>query len=196
MPLGVAHILFPLILSDLYRHSSRKGRRILSKGMVLFAGVSGLLPDIDLPIFLFISYFQHIPNIHRTITHSLLFPAFGLAVFLLLWLFRNRISRSAIARKKRFAFLRQGNLHIYAIMFSFGTFTHILLDWLIIGALMPFFPLSSWSTGLDLISYLVPASSAAAPELYKTTLLVGLDSVLFFSWLVYEGSKKKIRDYI
>ena len=85
---------------------------------------------------------------------------------------------------------------MFALMFAFGTFTPIFLDWLIIGTVASLYPLNIWAIGLDLVSLFVPTASAAAPQLYKLTLLIGFDAMLLVCWLLYEEWKKKIQDYI
>ncbi len=181
MPLAVAHILFPLIISDIFRDFTKKGKKLLTRQMVLFAGISGLLPDLDMLVFFILSQFGNIKisEIHRTITHSLLLPIIGLAGAAVLYY--------AFKTKKA---------HMFAVMFAFGTFTHMLLDGIINGAVMPLYPISTAQVGLDLIKILVPVSITGDPLMYKLALLSGVDAILLASWLVFEEYKKKIRDYI
>ncbi len=181
MPFAVTHVLVPLILSDIYRDFTKKGRKLLTRRMVLFAGISGLIPDLDIPVFLVLSQFSSIPitNVHRTITHSIFLPLLGLALFFLL--------RTLFSKK---------SWHMYALMFAFGTFSHIALDGIINGTVMPFYPLSFAAFGLDLISVLVPWAVTGSDLPYRLTLLAGLDAVLLVVWLVYEEWKHKIKDYI
>ncbi len=181
MPLAVAHILFPLILSDLFRDLTKKGKKLLNRQMILVAGISGLLPDIDLLLFFILSRMGDIDisSVHRTFTHSLLLPATGIVIAALL-----------------FYGFKTKKAHMFAIMFAFGTFTHILLDGLINGTVMPFYPFSTFQIGLDLAMILVPASITGDPTMYKIALMSGVDAILLSSWLVFEEWKKKIRDYI
>ncbi|MBI2142478.1 metal-dependent hydrolase [Candidatus Woesearchaeota archaeon] len=181
MPFAVTHVLVPLILSDIYRDFTRKGRKLLTRRMALFAGISGLIPDMDIPVFLILSQFSSIPitSVHRTITHSLFLPLLGLVLF---FLFRGMF------RKKSW--------HMYALMFAFGTFIHIVLDGVINGTVMPFYPLSFAEFGLDLVDLVVPSSVVGSDLPYRLTLLAGLDAVLLVAWLAYEEWKHKIRDFI
>ncbi|MBI2574846.1 metal-dependent hydrolase [Candidatus Woesearchaeota archaeon] len=181
MPFAVTHVLVPLILSDIYRDFTKKGRKLLTRRMALFAGISGLIPDMDIPVFLVLSHFSSIPitSVHRTITHSLFLPLFGLALFFLL--------RALFSKK---------SWHMYALMFAFGTFSHIVLDGVINGTVMPFYPLSLATFGLDIVRVLVPGAVTGSDLPYRLTLLAGLDALLLVVWLAYEEWKNKIRDYV
>ncbi len=173
MPLAAAHVLIPLFLASVLRDYTRWGRKHISKGMVLFIGISGLLPDLDVPVFLLLSQFSQVSmeNIHRTVTHSLIVPLAAVAVFFLL------------------GAIRQNNA--YLLGFAAGSLSHIILDGLMKGGVPLFFPLSSQSYGLNLISLLVPAAGSGA--MYEFTLLAGLDAALLTGWLVYEFHKKRIK---
>lgn len=181
MPFAVTHVLVPLILSDIYRDFTKKGKKLLTRRMVLFAGISGLIPDLDIPVFLVLSQFSSIPitSVHRTITHSLFLPLAGLVLFFLL---------RALFRKKAW--------HMYALMFAFGTLSHIALDGIINGAVMPFYPFSFARFGLDMVGILVPGAVTGSDLPYRLTLLAGLDAALLVAWLVYEEWKRRIKDYI
>ncbi len=181
MPLAVAHILTPLIASDVCRDFTKKGKKLLTKRMVLFAGIAGMLPDLDMLVFFVLSEFGNIKitSIHRTITHSLILPLAGLVLAAVL-----------------FSMFRKKNYYLYALMFSFGTLTHIILDATINGTVMPFYPASTVQFGMDLIKILVPDSVSGATLSYKTALLAGIDAFLLVTWLLYEEYKHKIKDYI
>ena len=82
MPLAVAHVLFPLVVVDLFRHLTKSGKKFISRPMVLFDGISGFLPNNNNPIFLLIYYFfPGTPNFHRTITHTIWLPVVGILLF-------------------------------------------------------------------------------------------------------------------
>ncbi|MBI3051012.1 metal-dependent hydrolase [Candidatus Woesearchaeota archaeon] len=174
MPLAAAHVLIPLFLASVLRDYTRWGRKHISKGVVLFIGISGLLPDLDVPVFLLLSQFSQVSmeNIHRTVTHSLIVPLAALAAFFLL------------------RAIRPGN-NAYLLGFAAGSLSHIILDGLMKGGVPLFFPLSSQSYGLNLISLLVPGTGSSA--MYEFTLLAGFDAALLTGWLVYEFHKKRIK---
>jgi hypothetical protein len=79
MPFAVTHILTPMILLDFLRDNVFKiKKQLLSNNYILLAGLSGLLPDIDMlsPLF-------GLPNLHGAITHSILFPLVFFTLFLI-----------------------------------------------------------------------------------------------------------------
>ncbi|MBI4439037.1 metal-dependent hydrolase [Candidatus Woesearchaeota archaeon] len=180
MPFAVAHILFPLLLADMYRNFGRRGRKI-SRRMALFAGISGLLPDLDIPVFIVASHFGSVPitSIHRTVTHSLVLPVIGVMFFFLF-----------------LKVLRTKSMHVYALLFAFGTLSHVFLDGTINGTVMPFYPFNSEDFGLDLVSLAVPSSVLGSDLPYRFMLLAVLDAVLLVLWLLYEEYKGRIRDYV
>ncbi len=175
MPFAVTHILFPILLVDLFKDITNKGKKI-TRRMILAAGIFGLLPDIDIPVFLILSQFTSIPitSVHRTITHSYLIPLIGLAVSATLY----------------FA-LKKNKAYMYALMFSFGTFTHITLDLIVNGTIMPFYPISNVKMGLDLLSLAVPNSVAGSDIPYRLTLMASLDALLLLTWLFQTERKKE-----
>jgi membrane-bound metal-dependent hydrolase YbcI (DUF457 family) len=86
---------------------------------------------------------------------------------------------------------------ISAQMFFFGTLSHMILDGIVNGTVMPFYPFSTWAVGLDLISYFIPNPATLGDTyLIRATLMAGLDSALLISWLIYEEYRHRIKDYI
>lgn len=170
MPNATTHILIPLILADIYRDYFAKKKFPLV--YVLTAGIAGLLPDIDIAIAFVLKLFSNIPYsmVHRQFTHTLFIPLIFLAVALL-W------------RKNRKALL-------FFSMIAFGTFTHLLLDILIEGKIMPFFPLSDFSIGTNILSMFSMSSREVL------VFFAVLDGILLAAWLVHEYVKHRIRDFI
>ncbi len=181
MPFAVTHVLVPLLLADIFRNFTRFGKKHITRRMVLFAGICGLLPDLDIPVFLAISHFSSMPitSIHRTITHSIFIPLIGLLFF--------AIFNYGFKTKK---------MHIYALLFAFGTFSHPVLDGVISGTVMPFYPISETEAGIDLLRLIIPETVTGSQLPYRLTLLAGLDAILLVAWLLYEEYKNKIKDYI
>jgi len=160
MPLAVTHILVPIILVDTFRDHILKKKNILSNRFILLAGLSGLLSDIDLPI----SYLLG-ANLHRTITHSVLFPLIFLTGFIF------------------FYFYKKKTLYKIFLMLFVGFSTHIMLDYLF-GEIYILFPLSMKGYYFN-PSYLYDSSQ----------ILVMFDAVLLFFWLIHEQLEHKISDY-
>src|SRR3989344_8773075 len=87
MPYAVTHILIPILLVSILRdfYLKRKDKKHFPLHYALIAGLGGVLPDIDIIISIILN-FAGISNwdIHRTFTHSLLFPLVFFALFLIL----------------------------------------------------------------------------------------------------------------
>lgn len=124
MPYAVTHILVPIILVAFFRdfYLREKHRRHFPLHYLLIAGLGGVLPDIDIPI----SFLLNLAgvgnwNIHRLITHSILFP---IILFVLFAIFSFSDSKARICN------LTRHNLKLSKIflMLSIGVAIHILLD--------------------------------------------------------------------
>ena len=175
MPQAVTHIIIPLVLTDIYRDYIVKKK--FNIRYVLIAGLAGLLPDIDIAVAWLFKLFSNISvsDLHRTITHSLLFPLF----FLILFFLTKNYNPKSIKRQKL-------KLNYVFLAMSFGTLTHILLDLSFSGSVSIFYPLSSFSIGLSLIPL----------NYFQGTFFQGLDAILITLWLIHEELKHRISDYI
>lgn len=167
MPNPTTHILVPLILADLYRDYIAKKKFKLF--YVLVAGIAGLLPDIDIAIWWLLNLLYEVPKelVHRQFTHSIFMPLLFLAAALL-W------------KKNRKALL-------FFSMAAFGIFTHILLDAIFSGSIMPLYPFTGFSIGLNMLPRL---------GLDTAVFLAAFDGVLLGGWLIHEYLKHKIKDFI
>ncbi|MEK6864355.1 MAG: metal-dependent hydrolase [Nanoarchaeota archaeon] len=167
MPNPATHLIVPLVLADIWRDYFAK--RKFKLFYILVAGIAGLFPDIDVAIAFFVRMFSNIPfsMVHRQFTHTLFIPLLFLAVALL-W------------RKNKKALLLFGAI-------SFGIFIHLLLDIIIQGSIMPFYPLSGLSIGLNLLTVI---------GLDDRIFFAVLDGVILAAWLIHEYLKHKIRDFI
>lgn len=167
MPNPTTHILVPLILADLYRDYIAKKKFKLF--YVLVAGIAGLFPDIDVAIAFFVRLFSEIPfsMIHRQFTHTIFIPL----LFLL---------AAIIWRKNR-------KVALFFSMAAFGIFTHILLDAIFSGSIIPLYPFTGFSIGLNMLPRL---------GLNTAVFLAAFDGVLLGSWLIHEYLKHKIKDFI
>ena len=168
MPKAVVHILFTLIVLDLFRDHVLKNKRSLPLHYVFIGGVAGLLPDIDIPLFWLLKNIigLDVPFFHRFFTHTI---AFGL-IFAVLSLVCFDINKNASK--------------ILAIV-AFGVFFHIFLDWVFTGQIMPFYPFSNVKYGLDLFGKLnVPLA------------MDGFEAIVLLGWLWHEEKTHKISDFI
>jgi len=175
MPYAVTHILVPIILVDLFRDYILRKKGIITNKHVLLAGLAGLFPDIDIPIgYLFLGGV----SIHRMYSHNIWFPLLFLSISIFLY---------SINKKK---------ISLYFIMMSFGFLTHIILDGALSGYICPFYPLSTYTFGLDIIPRLLVIFFPQFSQ-QDLSLLVfsSMDAVLLFFWLLHEQLTHKIRDY-
>lgn len=181
MAQAVAHFLFSAFLAAIYRDRriKDKNKKKFPLHYVLFAGLGGLLPDIDIILFFFLYNFgASFEEIHRTFTHALIFPA-----LLLL------LSFAAIPLKNKTLGKHHIKIHNIFLALAFGSLTHIFLDAILIGEnIMLFYPLSDFATGLDLVRYL--------PEFLSYNFIPILDGILLLLWVVYLEWKHKISDFI
>ena len=175
MPQAVTHIIIPLILADIYRDYFARNK--FNIRYVLIAGLAGLLPDIDvLFAWIFKSFLNvTISEIHRTITHSLLFPL----LFLVLFLFARNYNPKFLKRQKL-------KLNYLFLAIAFGTLIHITLDFTFSGSVYILYPLSDLIIGLNLISL----------GYFEGTFFAGLDAIILVIWLIHEELKHRISDYI
>ncbi|MBT4174463.1 hypothetical protein HOC80_03175 [archaeon] len=164
MPNAVTHVLIAIILIDFFRDYVLK-KKFFPLYLVLIGGIAGILPDIDV---LLIWLFEL--DVHRLYTHSLIIPLGLLLVGLL------------------FLFYKQKHYMVSKVFFVIcaGWFIHILLDGLLNGTVIPFWPLSSFEFGLNLL----PGT------LFSGTLYAGIDAILLVVWFVHEYFRHNIRDYI
>lgn len=131
MPFAVTHILLPIILVDYFRDHVFKKKYNLPDRYILFAGLVGLFPDIDMLFTLF-----GLPNLHGTITHSIFFPI----TFFILFLISHSFSKKKLS-------------NIFLMLFI-GFSLHIILDFSFSDHIALFFPLNFNRYGLDLIGSL------------------------------------------
>jgi len=131
MPFAVTHILLPIILVDFVRDHIFKKKFILPDRYILFAGLAGLLPDIDMLYPLF-----GMPNLHGTITHSIFFPITFFILFLISY------------------FLKKKSTYKIFLLLFIGFSIHILLDSTFSDSVTLFFPLDFNRYGLKIIGSL------------------------------------------
>src|SRR3989344_1050572 len=101
---------------------------------------------------------------HRIFFHNIWIPlAFLAAAFIFFTINRKRIFK-------------------VSLMLSIGMFFHLMLDGFLNGEIFPFYPLSGYMFGLNLIPYI--------PDFFA-----GLDAVMLILWLYHEELTHKISDF-
>jgi len=168
MPFAVTHVLFSIILVDLYRDYFTKHKKYFTLHTVFIAGFFGLLPDIDIPLNLILN-FLGFDLAHRTLTHTPLFALIFLIPGIILW---NK-------RKHKTA--------VYFFAACFGILLHISLDYFFTadnGGVMLFYPFSNTQYALNLLKGL------------SIDFFAGMDAIILLLWLWHEEMKHKISDFI
>lgn len=181
MPFAVTHILVPLLLMafirDFYHWKNKKNKKF-PLHYVLIAGISGILPDLDIIAFWALYFFGFtFEQVHKTILHSLSIPLLFFSLFILF----EKINISGIGKHKL-------KLNIIFLMAAFGSLIHLVLDAIFGELVIPFWPFSSSSIGINILEYL--------PETLQWMTLPMLDGLLFIFWLMYLEFKHKISDFI
>jgi|SRR3989344_2617211 len=168
MPQAVVHVLFTIIALDLFRDHIIKNKRKLPLHFVFIGGIAGLLPDIDVPLFWLLNSFigLDVPFFHRVFTHTFLVILLFLAISVIYFDFNRKAS-------------------ILFGVIAFGVSFHIFLDWLLVGAVAPFYPFSDAAYGLNLIGRL---NLPLAAE--------GIEAIVLIWWLWHEEKTHKISDFI
>ena len=178
MPQAVTHFLIPVILLELFRDFFIKNKKTFPIHYVFIGGLAGLLLDLDIAAYYILSFFGFtIQEIHRTFSHNLFFP---LIFVILAFVFYNFKSKG----------LGKHHLKLRNIFFviAFGISIHLLLDAIISGVIMPLYPLSTYTIGLNLISLL--------PALWQNTILPTMDAILLILWMIYIEVRHRISEII
>jgi membrane-bound metal-dependent hydrolase YbcI (DUF457 family) len=178
MPQAVTHFLIPIILLEGYREFFVKNKESFPIHYVFIGGLAGLLPDLDMAVYYFLSFFGFtIQEVHRTFSHNLFVPLVFILLGLFFWKFKNKE-------------LGEHHLKLKNIFFviAFGIFIHLLLDSIISGMVIPFYPFSTFTFGLNLMAFF--------PIAWQNTILPTLDAILLIFWMMYLEFKHKISDFI
>lgn len=180
MPQAVTHVIIALIVASLLRDVfiRKKKKSKFPLHYVLIAGISALLPDIDIAAFFGLQYFGFALNeVHRTFTHTLFVPLLFFVLAIVFWKFHNKE-----LGKHHMTF------HGILLMISLGSFIHLGLDAGVAGRIMPFYPLSSWTIGFSMLKYI--------PSQFQNLFFPSLDAFLLVLWLIYMEARHRISDFI
>lgn len=179
MPNPTTHILISIILIELFREYFIKDNKKFPRYYILIAAIAGIIPDLDLVVYYVLYFFGFgIEQIHRSVLHSLFIPIifFALGIFIL----KFKIKNSEVRK-------RHLKLSTIFFIFSAGSLIHIILDMIFAGMLVPFYPFSNFSVGLNLVSIF--------PEGLRWMISHTLDAILLFFWIFWMEFKLKIPDY-
>ncbi len=179
MPNAVTHFLIPTILVAIFRdfYLKKRDKRMFPLHYVLIAGLGGLLMDTDYIIYYIVKFLGFDFPSHRIFFHNLFFPLLFLALGLLFIGVKN-------------AELGKHKLKLSTIFFiiCFASLTHLALDAIVIGKIVPFYPFSMYAFGLDLVKKL--------PEILQGSIIPIIDAVLLAGWMIWIEVRHKISDFI
>ena len=172
MTYAVTHFIVAMLITRLL---AKKCFKLKDLRLISFiGGMGGILPDFDFLgyylkkfLSLSISLSQNYLG-HRTLTHSLIFALFFLALALF--------------------FYKKKNISMALIVISLGVTIHITLDFFTANNLTIFYPISDMTSGFDI----VPGSNFYE----KTKLIATLDALLFLGWISWVFFKKKLTDFV
>lgn len=184
MPQAVTHILVPILLVALFRdfYLNRKDKKKFPLHYVLFAGLGGVLPDIDIAFSIILNLIGYSEWwIHKTFTHSLFFPIVFFILFALFIPFKADARICNLGRHKL-------KLNLIFLFLGVGILIHIFLDALLGEMAYFFYPFSGADYSINLVSYL--------PKGIQGITIPMLDGVLLVIWIVYLELKHKISDFI
>ena len=184
MPLAVTHVLVPIISLALLKDYSSKAKKYFTKKHVFLVGVAGLSPDIDLILYRIAQLLgQSLPSSdigHRIIFHNIWIPLGFIGFFALF----NYLAKSKKSKKRYESFSK-----VFLVLFI-GFTMHLLLDAVLTGNVMPFYPLNSYMINLDLIG-----KAAVVSGIPGLTILVSMDALLLLFWLWHQEMEHHILDY-
>ncbi|MEM3126460.1 MAG: metal-dependent hydrolase [Candidatus Woesearchaeota archaeon] len=165
-------MILTIVLVDLYRHYVAKNS--FSRAYVLIAGIAGLLPDADVPLSWFVSFFNSTSVwLHRTYTHAVVWAALFALIAIVIH-FHPKMNYFKFTRKQTTLFFA---------MLSVGWLMHVILDCSI--------------SGSETISWIpLIAQIGFCPRwITDPNVAAGLDAIILLAWLIHEETKHYIRDY-
>lgn len=178
MPHAVTHVLIAIILLELYRDYFVKNKRVFPLHYVLIGGIAGLLPDIDVAAYYILYFFGFsYSEVHRVFFHNLFVPLIFVCFALVFYKFKSKELGE-----------RHLKLRNIFLVIAFGSLIHLILDVVISGTIVPFYPFSSLSFGLNLIKI--------APLAWQESILPSIDAILLVLWLIHLEIRHKISSFL
>ena len=181
MPQAVTHVLITMILLSLFRdyyHKYHQDKKRFPLHYVLIGGIAGLLPDIDIAAYYVLSFFGFGFNeVHRIFSHNIFIPILFLLLGFIFLGFKNKE-------------LGKHHLKLSNISFviAFGFLVHLVLDAIVSGIIVPFYPFSSYKFGFSLVNLF--------PGAWRNTIIPSIDAILLVLWIIYLEVKHKISNFI
>ena len=180
MPYAVAHFLIPVILLELFRDFFIKDKKSFPIYYIVIGGIAGLIPDLDIAIFYLLSFTNFSFNffdVHRVFLHNLFLPLLFILLALIFYNFKSETLGNRHLKLK----------NIFLIL-AFGTFVHLLLDFLVWGQILPFYPINYYSIGLNLYEIF--------PISWQGSIIQTVDAILLVLWISYLAITHKVRELL
>ncbi len=193
MPLVVTHVLVPIIFLELIRDNWKtrkfKASKFFSKRHIFLIGLAGLLPDLDVPIYRALALVDKSISIvdmgHRVIFHNLWIPLGFLGFFVLFYYILPKLWE---LKKNKAQKLKSFGKVFLVLLIGFSI--HLMLDAVLTGHVMPFYPLGNYLVNWDFVG-----RAACATGIPGLTILVSMDALLLIFWLWHEEMGHRIKDY-
>jgi hypothetical protein len=176
--LATTHVIIPLVIVDFIRDYflKHKHRRLIPRRYVLFVGLGGILPDIDIALAYLLNFLAiEVPRMlrHGRITHSMFIPLLLFVVAGFLWS-GTQFSKGPAKKKHHSWFL-------VTTLIAIGILSHILLDGFA-GDTTPYYPLSQ--------------AAAFGVQRINTQLMISIDAMILLVWLFHEEWRHNIRKFV
>jgi len=178
MPAAATHIIIALILGSLYRDYLVREKKKFPLHYILILGLGSLLPDFDVAVYWILYWFGFtIDQVHRIFTHNLILPLILFIIAGITWKIKSRgLGKHHL------------KVHMIFLMLGAGVIIHLILDAILVGQIMPFYPFSYFLIGANIVNLL--------PYALQQIAFPSLDAALIIIWLVYLEWKHKISDFI
>ena len=179
MPYATTHILLAVILIELYRDLFVKNNKKFPRYYILIAAIGAIIPDLDVAVYYGLSFFGFtLEQLHRMFSHTIFIPLILSIIGLFFW--RFEIKNEQFAK-------RHITLPTTFFILSAMSLLHLILDATLAGYVMPFYPISDYSIGLNLVELF--------PIAWQGIILPTIDAILLLFWVAWMEFKLKIPDY-
>jgi len=179
MPYATTHILIAIILIELFREYFVKDNSRFPRYYILIAAIGAVLPDLDVMAYYVLYFFGFtFEQVHRTFLHTIFVPLILFLIGIIIWKLKIRNPRLA---------KRHIKLPIVFYILGFGALLHLILDAILSGQIMFFYPFSKFAIGLNLVNIF--------PVGLRELVLPTLDGILLLFWIFWMEFKLKISDY-
>lgn len=189
MVLAAMHILVPIIFLEILRDRFKKIGKFFSRRHIFVVGLAGILPDLDLIMYrmseILGTSFPESEVGHRIILHNIWIPLAFLGFFALFYYVIPRIRKM-----KKAPLLKSRSFGKLFLVLFIGFSIHLILDGVLTGYVMPFYPISDYMVDLNIIGMIEVYTSI--PSL---SILVSAEALLLLFWLWHQEMRGNIRDY-